>query len=879
MAPPHDSPNPPRDSRVDANPDELPWARVKALFLEALERPDSERSAFLIDACAGDLRLRDGVQSLLESEAAAARLWETPAVQLLSDDAASGRSVARPRLQPGTRVGSYEIGDFIAAGGMGEVYRARHTLLQRDVAIKTIAGATPDESARRRLIREARHASILNHPNVCTIYEVGDSDDGPFIVMQHVSGRTLGAIIRQGLPSIDVALGYAMQIANALDHAHGHGIIHRDLKSSNVVVTADERPVVLDFGLARRLPTANVSKSAEPTVTAHDRLAGTLSHMAPEVLLGAPADVRSDVWALGVLLYELVTGDLPFKGRTPYETSSAILGEPPRPMGSRVPLALRLVIERCLAKEPDRRYQNAGDVRTALDAIKRRHSWPLIGRLLISVRRGTLIATGSALVLAILLALAGTAAVRRLTQPPGSVSTLALLPLLNATGDPDVNYYADGITEALTAQLGAASSVRIISRASAVRVAAQTGSVREAAAQLRADALLQGAVRKTGDQVEVDIHLVDPASGRILWSDRFERNARDVLALEADVVHDLASAVRLTLRAGARERLAIVRAVTPAAYEEYLKGRYEWNSRTPKSLQAAIDHFNRAVELDPTYAPAHAALADCYNQLATVMVGTGSPQQLRPRAAAEAIKALQLDPYSAEAHAALGYVHHYNWEWADAEKEFRRSIELNPNYSLVRIWYANLLMSRSRMVEAVQQALIARDLDPFSLIVNTNVAWVLDFSGRHDDAIRQLRRVIELDSGYVQAHWRLTDALMHAGRLREARVEGQHLLAVSGRSTAAIGLLAAVYAKAGEMDRSRAMARELLARARTEYVPASTMSGAFLALGEADSAMAWLERAFDERSNAIAYLVVNPNNAPLYGNPRYEAMMARIGLK
>jgi len=880
MAPRHDSaPNRPRDSHVDANSDGAPWARVKAVFLEALERPDSERAAFLGDACAGDPRLRDEVQALLDSEAAAGSLWESPAANLLSEDAASAVSAAPPRLTPGMHLGSYEIRDFIAAGGMGEVYHARHALLGREVAIKTLVSTTSDDAARRRLIREAKHASVLSHPNICTIYEVGDSDHGPFIVMQYVAGRTLGTIIHQGLPSIEVALGYAMQIADALDHAHAHGIVHRDLKSSNVVVTADERPIVLDFGLARRLPATSASQSADPSVTAHDRVAGTLSHMAPEVLLGAPADVRSDIWSLGVLMYELVTGQLPFAGRTPYETSSAILGETPRPIPIRVPLALRLVIERCLAKQPDRRYQHVGDVSSALDAIKRRRALPLIGRLLISVRRRTLIAIGSTLVLAVCFAFAGIAAVRRFIDAPVGVSTLALLPFQNATGDPDVAYYADGITEALTAQLGAASNARVISRASAARVATRTKSLREAGTQLRADALVQGAVRKAGDRVEVDVHLVDPATNRILWSDVFERDARDVLALEADIVHDLAAAVRLTLRADARDRLAVVRAVTPAAYEEYLKGRFEWNSRTQKSLQAAIGHFTRAIELDPTYAPAHAALADCYNQLGTVMVGTGSPQQWRPRAAAEAIKALQLDPYSAEAHAALGYVRHYDWEWAAAEKEFRRAIELNPNYSLVRIWYANLLMSRSRMAEAVQQALVARDVDPFSLIVNTNVGWVLDFAGRHEEAVRQLRQTVALDSGYMQARWRLADALIHVGRVSEATVEAEHLLAIGGRSIATVGLLADVYARAGELDRARALVREMLTRARTEYVPASSIASAVLALGEADSAMTWLEKAFDERSNAIAYLVANPNNAPLHGNPRYEAMVARAGLK
>ena len=865
------------DSPPDAD-EAAVWARVKAVFLEVIERPESERAAFLLEACSGNQRLKAEVESLLESELAASSLWETPAIRLLDVEGEPGP--AQPRLSVGTRVGSYQITDFIAAGGMGEVYRARHTVLGREVAIKTLASHAAGESAAaRRLIREAKHASVLDHPNICTIYEVGEGDHGPFIVMQYVSGRPLSAIIREARPSIDTALAYALEIVEALDHAHQHGLIHRDLKSSNIVVTPGGRPVVLDFGLAKRLHVSGAARPRESTITAHDSLAGTLSHMAPEVLLGGQADVRSDIWALGVLLYELMTGGLPFTGRTPYETSSAILGEPPHPMGVRVPLALRLVIERCLAKDPDRRYQQASHVRAALDAIRRRRAWPLVGPLFISVRRRTLIVTGSIFVIVMALALGGAATLRRLANAPGGVSTLALLPLENATGGRDADYYVDGMTEALTTQLGAASNVRIISRASAARVAAHTRTARDAGLQLGADAVLQGSLRKAGGRVEMDIHLVHPATGRILWSDRFARDAPDVLALQADVVRSLAVALRLTLRDDARQRLATVRAVSPGAYEEYLKGRYEWNNRTPLSLQVAIRHFSRAIELDPTYAPAHAALADCYNQLGTVMVGAGSPQQLRPRAAAEAIKALQLDPYSAEAHAALGYVDHYNWQWADAEKEFRRAIELNPNYSLVRIWYANLLMSRHRMTEAVQQALVARDLDPFSMIINTNVAWVLDFSGRHDDAVRELRRAIALDSEYVQAHWRLADALQHAGRFDDAINEGQRVVTMSGRSTAALSLLATIYAHAGDPSRARTILQEMLARSGKEYVPAWSIFGVMVALGEVDAAAPWLEKAYAERSNGLAYLAAEPNNAPLRGNPMYERMLARIGLK
>jgi serine/threonine-protein kinase len=865
---------PPGSEHTDAAAELSFWSRAKALFLEALDQPDSGRRAWVIQACGADSRLRGEVESLLDSELAAADLWESPAVQLLSDAPSSEWGFAEPRLPAGARIGSYVIEEFIAAGGMGRVYRARHTILGREVAIKTVAGAAAGESGARRLIREAKHASTLTHPNICTIYEVGEGESGPFIVMQYVAGRPLSAIVRDGPPSIEVALGYAAQITDALEHAHSHGIIHRDLKSSNIVVNADGRAVVLDFGLAKKLPTAG-AQSREPTVT-RDGLAGTLSHMAPEVLRGAPADVRTDIWALGVLLYELATGELPFTGRTPYETSSAILGDTPRPMATSVPLALRLVIERCLIKEPDGRYQRASDVRAALEAIRRRRAWPLVGRLLVSVRRRTLIATGVALAFAVAVAVAAPTILRRIANPATGVSTLAILPLANATHDPAADYYAVGVTEALTTQLGAASSVRVISPASAASIAGRAKTLREAGTQLAADGVLQGSVSKTGDRVAVDLHLVQPANGRVLWSDRFERDSRDILALEADVVRNLADAVRLTLRSDARDRLATVRAVAPEAYEEYLKGRYEWNNRTPRSLQAAIDHFNRAAELDPTYAPAHAALADCYNQLGTVMVGTGSPREFRPRAAAEAIKALQLDPYSAEAHAALGYVDHYNWQWTDAEREFRRAIALNPSYSLVRIWYANLLMSRNRMSESVQQVSIARDLDPFSLIVNTNVGWVLDAAGRHADAVRQLRAAIVLDSTYVQAHFRLADALVHTGRVDEGIAEGQRLLAMSNRSASALSLVATAYARAGDSSSARALLHELLARSDSGYVPAWSIASVLEALGDRDGAMTWLEKAYAERSNGIAYLL---GDTDMRGDPRFEAMLARVGLK
>jgi TolB-like protein/Tfp pilus assembly protein PilF len=853
------------------------WSRVKAAFLEALDQPESERSSWLARACEGDAGLEAEVASLLASEHAAAGFCETPAAEAMGIETLSVLRPA-PRLEPGARLGAYEITAFLSAGGMGEVYRARHTLLDRQVAIKIVNAQSTDPVAKRRLIREARHASILGHPNICTIHEVGEAGGTPFIVMGFVDGRPLSEILRGAVPSLDDTLDYGMQLADALEHAHQHGIVHRDLKSSNVVVDTTGRPVVLDFGLARHFA-HGTGQPVDSTETVEYGLAGTLSHMAPEVLLGGAADSRSDIWSLGVLLYELATGELPFQGRTPFETTSAILNEPPRPIGGRIPLGLRLVIERCLVKEREGRYQRAAEVRDALHAIRRRRAWPLVGRLLVSSRRRTIYAIATAAVLVAALLAGGHALRERLGGLPGGrISTLAFLPLENATADPELEYYSAGLTGALMEQLGTAADVRVISPTSAARAASTAATRAEAARSLNADALIEGRLRQASDRIAVDIRLIDAARGRVLWSDTYERSAQQVLALQADVIRALATEVRLTVRPGAQERLATARAVNPEAYEAYLKGRYEWNQRTHASLQLAIAHFTRAIELDPTYAPAHAALADCYNQFGTVLLA-GPPQDYRPLAAAAAIRALQIDPYSAEAHAALGYVRHYDWQWQEAEREFRRAIELHPSFALAHIWYANLLMSRNRMKEALEQVFVARELDPFSLVINTNVGWVLTLAGRTQESIALLTRTLELDSTYIQARSRLVDALTMAGMYAAALEQAERVVTLSHRSPHALKNLAVVRTRLGRTDEVRPILAELLAREHKEYVPPATLAWLFILLGDNEAAIPWMSRAFEERSNAMAYIDVDPAWDGLRQDPRFQAMVARTGLR
>lgn len=861
----------------EASGDQPPaWTRVKALFLDALEQPDSERHAFVARIAGSDTHLRSEVDSLLASADAADSFCETPAASLLHSFPGVAAEPA-VRLQPGARLGVYEITEFVAAGGMGAVYRARHTLLARQVAIKTVVDGVPDSAAKRRLIREARHASRLKHPNICAVHDVGEVDGTPFIVMEYVAGTSLGTLVRGAAPPVADALRFGIQIATALDHAHRHGIIHRDLKSSNIMVDEAGNAIVLDFGLATRLPEPGVR--GDSTATGGEAFAGTLSHMAPEVLRGEPADARSDVWALGVLLYELLTGKLPFSGKTPFETSSAILGKSPPPMSVSVPLALRLIVERCLVKKPTGRYQSAQAVAESLDAVRRRRTWPLVGRLLASGRRGTLYG-GAAALLLLALFIGDKGILASLSaRLPARISTVAVLPLVNATGDSAAAFYADGIGDALLSQLGAITDIRVLSRTSVERAAATAGTPIEIGRRLAADVIVQGAVRRSNDSVIIDITLVRPSDGRVLWSEKHQRSTRDILALEAQIVRALADSLRLTPRPGARERLSTIRAVSPDVYEAYLMGRYQWGKRTPASLERAIAQFSRATALDPTYAPAHAALADCFNQLGTVMLGTGSPIHYRPRAISEAIEALQLDPYSAEAHAALGYALHYDLRWADAEQEFRRAIALNPSYSFAHIWYANLLMSRLRMKEAIAQVFAARDLDPYSLIIMTNVGWVLDAAGRHDAAIAQFRQALALDSNYVQARWRLASALMEAGQFPEAREQADRVISLTHSSPATLATRVSMDARTGRVDAARALLEKVLIRSRHEYVPAGPIALAFEALGENDSALVWIDKAIADRSNAVAYLAVDYRNTPLERDPRFGAVLRRAGLR
>ncbi len=848
--------------------DPIIWKRVKELFLAALEMPPGERDAFVAAACGADSGLRDEVASLLASDAEAGSFIEGPAAALIADGAARP---FRPRLAPGAVLGRYEILAFLGAGGIGEVYKARDTRLDRTVAIKFVSDPG-DADAGTRLLLEAQHASRLSHPHICGVHEVEDVDGLPFIVLECIEGDTLREVIRRSPPSSGDVIRWGMQIASALDHAHRRGVIHRDLKASNVALTSDGEVKVLDFGLSRRVGPAAADASPASILT-DASVAGTLTHIAPEVLHGQPVDARSDLWALGVMLHEMVSGVVPFSGTTPFETADAILHAAPRPLPSTVGPGLRRVIDRCLVKDPRGRFQSAAELRDALDALNGAArgpaaAWTGWSRTARRTVAGALVA-----------AAAGGAYVTGILPPPGDAAprVLAVLPFddRSAASQP---FFASGLTEGLIAELGRIDGMRVISAATTMRYQNRPGVVPDVARETGATLVLRGSVSRTSDGARIAAELLEAGTGRVMWSEVYERPIRTLQALHGTIATAVARVSAVELAEGDRARFATARAVDPVVYEAYLKGRYYWNQRTEESLRAAVAELQSALTLDPTYAPAYAALADCYNLLGTVMVGGGSPQQWRPRATEAAIKALQIDAGLAEAHATLGYVQHYNWEWDAAEQSLRRAIALNPSNALARIWYANLLSSRLRLDEAIREVTLARELDPLSPVVNTNVGWVLYMARRYDEAIAQYLKTVPLNAGYVQVHTRLGDAYERANRDEDAIRELTTVVRLTNDSATSRVALAQIYALAGRS----ADARQLLDRALLErperYVSSGAIANVYVALGDTDQALEWLEQSHRERANNVAYLAVEPLYDRIREEPRFQRLVHAVGL-
>jgi serine/threonine protein kinase/tetratricopeptide (TPR) repeat protein len=788
-------------------------------------------------------------------------------------------------LPRGARLGPYEVLGPLGAGGMGEVYRARDTRLGREVALKVL----PDEvsSDRQRLARfrqEARIASALNHPNIVTIHDVGESDGTSFIVMELAEGRTLRALVASGPLPMPRLLQVGVQVAEGLAKAHAAGMVHRDLKPENVVVTADGLVKILDFGLAKLAPSASSADPGEETtvsrITDPGTVVGTVSYMSPEQAGGGPVDFRSDQFALGAILYEAATGRGPFQRGTAPETLTAILREEPPPVASvnpQTPPGLARILERCLAKDPSRRYAATLDLARDLREERDRLSVPS-GAVVPAAgpkrRRPFLL-----LIAGLLVAVAAAWLLVRLAPGRRAIDSLAVLPFVNASGDPGLDYLSDGLTENLINSISQVSNLKVIARSSVFRYKGKDVSPEKVARELDVRAVLVGRVSEHGDQLSVSVELVDAAENVHLWGAQYNRKPSDLLATEEDIAREISENLRPRLTGEERRRLTRGHTEDAEAYRLYLKGRYFWNQRTKEDLQRSIDYFRKAIDRDPTYALAYTGLADAYGTLGLFYYGFAPPPETFPLAREAAGKALEIDPSLGEAHNSLANVLlFYDWDWGSAGQEFRRALELNPADSNARHWYSHYLLALGRFDESLAQAKRAVEQDPISAMMTTHLGEHYHLARQDDLAVGQIERALELNPRFPAAHVLLGEAYEEQHRYADAEQEFRSVEDAFAGTSRVEAALARIDARSGRREQALRELRELAQDRPGRYVAPHDLAWGYAALGDRDRAMQWLEKAYAERSSALTYLEVEPLFDPLRGDPRFADLVRRVGL-
>ena len=776
-------------------------------------------------------------------------------------------------LTAGARFGRFTIEDQLGAGGMGRVYRAHDPALDRAVAIKVLHESST--AGGERLLAEARSASGLNHPNICTVYEVGDAGGQPFIAMELVDGQPLSSLITStGLPP-DVVMRIGPQVAAALAHAHDRGVVHGDLKPQNVIVTPSGAVKLLDFGLARTLDPVSLESitRAGSDPVAHE-LAGTLPYMAPETLRGAPLRPAGDVWALGVLLHEMIAGARPFTGRTAFDVAGGILNAPPPPPPASASPALAAVIARCLQKDPALRYRTARDVLLALE--------PLAAGVPPRARRSGARPTTYALAI---VAAAGLVAVAlwlwRPERGPAAptatqtaIASLMVLPFDNTSGDPREDYFSSGMTDALITDLSRLPNLTVISRTSSARYKALGKTPREMGRDLGVQAIVDGSVLRADDQVRISVRLVDTTTDRNLWVQDYLRPVRDVLSLQAEVARAIAAEIKTSFLPADQQRLATVTSVDPRAVEEYLKGRHQWNRRTPASLLQAVEHFRQATSLAPDYGAAHAGIAEALVLLPAFPISAMSPEQALPQAIESAGRAIAIDDRLAEAHAALAYARLHSLDLEGAHTAFRRALSVNAGYATAHFWYAAALGAMGRFEESIAEAKRAEKLDPVSPIIVSGIAWMHHLARRFDEEERSARAALALEPNFMMAHYRLGEALIQQGRHGEAIAALEKARVLSDGSPDLTAAVAYAYGRAGRLQDARASLRTLLdlKNANARYISSYAIALVYTGLGDRDQAFAWLRRARLERAWGMAFLNVEAHFDPIRADPRFAAI-------
>ncbi len=864
------------------------WHKIEEIFALAIALPLAERKRFVEEICAKDEKLCHEVLELLREDEQNGEFLSEPvfaeALKILDGD--FSEHIGK------TFNSRYKILELLGRGGMGAVFLADDLQLKRRPALKiidsTVFGNTDNI---RRFEREARSASKISHPNVAHVYEFGQDEQFYFLAMEYIDGKTLREIIKENAFDEKRAVKIIRQIAEALAAAHEKNIIHRDIKPENVIVTENELVKVLDFGIAK----TGEKKSEDETVSLLDAsvlettpglIVGTTAYMSPEQVREQKLDERTDLWSLGVIFYEMLAGKRPFEGATRNDTIAAILKSEPEKISIKVSAKTKNVISKLLEKDREKRFQTARAFLDELDSGKKsflkRAEAGNYEKLFGFLRRHKILT--SIIIIALLFVASGAiysyvANNREVTDAENrQIRSIAVLPFTNESGDADKEYLSDGLTDIFIHRLSQLPDLTVKARNSVFHYKGKNVDAATVGNELSVQAILLGRLSESGDELRLDLELVDSKTGNQIWGEQYNYNKTALIEFRKEIVQDVANKLRSRLSNTVEQKITKLPTENEEAYLAFLRGRFYWNKRTAKDLQRSVEYYEEAIRLDPNFAPAYAGLADTCVLLSGY--GVSSPQESFPRAKAAAEKAIQLDDSLAEAHTALAYVlFNYDWNFEESEREMRRAIELNPNYSTAYHWYGNAnLLALGKLNESVASLERAHELDPLSLIINADLGTAYLYAGQFEKAVAQYKKTIELDENFYYAHAYLGRTYMMMGDYDKAIKEYEKAQSLNN-DPRVLMLFACNYSRMGNRAEALKKIETLEKISEEKYVSPYYFALAYTSLGDKDKAFEWLEKAFAVREGRMTLMKADPLLNDLHSDPRFKDLLKRVGLE